>query len=188
MLHFFNLIAFSKIRIRDCIFQDQNSRRMIGNARMIDSLYYFDESSFNNKITHCLNSISSPLVKEHIILGHRRLGHPSFLTSNIYFQIYLRELIFNLLIVKVVFLQTNLWYTYFPKPYKASKPFYLIHIDVWGHSKITTHTGKGWFITFIDDHTRLSWVYLMQTKFEVKDNFKHFYNTSFFYGDDLIYQ
>lgn len=76
--------------------------------------------------------------------------------------------------MKVVFSQ-KIFGTHFSEPYKASKPFYLLHIDVSGHSKITTHSGKGWFVTFIDDHTHLSWVYLVQTKSGVKDNFKHFY-------------
>ncbi|KAL3520400.1 hypothetical protein ACH5RR_018549 [Cinchona calisaya] len=34
---------------------------------------------------------------------------------------------------------------------------------------------KKWFVSFIDDHTRLSWVYLLRDKFEVKDIFRSFY-------------
>ena len=46
-------------------------------------------------------------------------------------------------------------------PYLSSKPFYLIHSDVWGPSEIETHSGKCWFLTLIDDHTCLSWVFLL---------------------------
>ena len=41
------------------------------------------------------------------------------------------------------------------QPYKPTRPFTLIHSDVWGPSKVTTSYGKRWFVTFIDDHTRL---------------------------------
>lgn len=60
--------------------------------------------------------------------------------------------------------------------YFASKPFYLIHSDVWGPSKIKTMSGKKWFVTFIDDHTRLCWVYLMEKKSEVEQRFQDFFN------------
>ena len=54
--------------------------------------------------------------------------------------------------------------------------FYLIHSDVWGPSKITTSSGKKWYVTFIDDHTRLCWVYLLSDKSEVTKIFQDFYN------------
>ena len=66
--------------------------------------------------------------------------------------------------------------TYLPKPYHASKPFYLFHSDVWGPSKVTTMSGKMWFVTFIDDHTHFCWIYLMREKSEVEKLFKDFYN------------
>ena len=62
------------------------------------------------------------------------------------------------------------------QPYKASKPFSVIHSDVWGPNRISTLTGKRWFITFIDDHTRISWVYLMKEKSDVGMIFKTFNN------------
>ncbi|KAA0025138.1 Retrovirus-related Pol polyprotein from transposon TNT 1-94 [Cucumis melo var. makuwa] len=52
------------------------------------------------------------------------------------------------------------------QPYKPTQPFTLIHSDVWGPSKVTTSSGKRWFVTFTDDHTRLTWVYLITDKSE----------------------
>ena len=54
--------------------------------------------------------------------------------------------------------------------------FYQIHSDVWGPSKIATLIGKKRFVTFIDDHTRLCWLYLMNSKNEVAKLFKVFYS------------
>lgn len=62
------------------------------------------------------------------------------------------------------------------KPYCALKPFYLIHSDIWGPSNIHTLSGKRWFVTFIDVHTCLCWLYLMNTKTGVEKLFKEFYN------------
>ncbi len=44
-----------------------------------------------------------------------------------------------------------------------------------GPSRIPTLSGKKWFVTFIDDHTRVSWVYLLKEKSEVEHVFKTFY-------------
>ena len=63
-----------------------------------------------------------------------------------------------------------------PVPYKASKPFSLIHSDLWGPSRIPNISGIKWFITFIDDHSRVCWVYLLKEKSETASTFKKFYS------------
>ena len=45
-----------------------------------------------------------------------------------------------------------------------------------GPSKITTISRKKWFVTFINDHTHLCWVYLMKEKSKVGKHFQNFYN------------
>ena len=44
-----------------------------------------------------------------------------------------------------------------------------------GPSKIHNLNGKRWFVTFIDGHTRLCWVYLMKNKLDVEQIFKDFF-------------
>ena len=61
-----------------CIFQDQNSGRTIGSARMINGLYYFDDNLSSDKKAQGFSSISFISVREQIMVGHCRLGHPSF--------------------------------------------------------------------------------------------------------------
>ncbi|KAL0556854.1 hypothetical protein IC582_005371 [Cucumis melo] len=63
------------------------------------------------------------------------------------------------------------------QPYKPTQPFTLIHSDIWGPSKVTTSLGKWWFVTFINDHTRLTWVYLITDKSEVSSISQNFYHT-----------
>ncbi|KAL4018679.1 hypothetical protein IC575_022296 [Cucumis melo] len=64
------------------------------------------------------------------------------------------------------------------QPYKPTQLFTLIHSDFWGPSKVITLLGNWWFVTFIDDHTRLTWVYLITDKFEVSSIFQNFYHTN----------
>jgi len=83
-----NLLSVSKIS-RDsncrvifydshCVFQEQESGKTIGRARMLDGLYYFEEASTSHKKVQGLSSVSSPSVRETLMLWHYRLGHPSF--------------------------------------------------------------------------------------------------------------
>ena len=54
-------------------------------------------------------------------------------------------------------------------------PFHLEHSDIWGLSRVNTLFNKRWLISFIDDHTRLCWVYLLNGKSEVEHTFEQFF-------------
>ena len=58
---------------------------------------------------------------------------------------------------------------------KSSLPFMVIHSDVWGSSKIPTLSGSRWFVTFIDDCIRMTWLCLMKIKDEVNLLFQNFH-------------
>ena len=58
---------------------------------------------------------------------------------------------------------------------KSDVPFSLIHTDVWSPSPIPTYTDVQWFVSFIDDCTWVSWVYLMKTKSDVFPIFQIFH-------------
>ena len=51
----------------------------------------------------------------------------------------------------------------------------VIHYDVWGPSKVPTLSGLRWFVTFIDDCTRMTWLCLIKTKDEVNLLFENFH-------------
>ena len=50
---------------------------------------------------------------------------------------------------------------------RSSSPFFLIHSDIWGSSTIPNISGSKWFVTFIDDYRRVSWIYLLKNKSDV---------------------
>lgn len=66
-------------------------------------------------------------------------------------------------------------HSFTPQAYKPSQPFSLIHSDIWGPSNVTNITGSRWFLLFVDDHTRLSWIFLMKDKSETSHIFKNFH-------------
>lgn len=109
-----------------------------------------------------------------IWLWHRRLGHPSFsYMKNLFPDLFstLRESNFK----RETCILAKQHRVSFPISLnKNDVPFSLIHSDVWGPSPITTVTGIRWFVTFIDDCTRMTWVDLLQHKDEVCDVFKSF--------------
>ncbi|KAM2173457.1 hypothetical protein ACFX1R_038295 [Malus domestica] len=57
---------------------------------------------------------------------------------------------------------------------KRPFPFDLVHSDVWGPSPVTTSLGIRWFVAFIDDCTRMTWLYVLKNKSDVSAIFRSF--------------
>jgi transposase InsO family protein len=64
--------------------------------------------------------------------------------------------------------------TYLPSNKKKIAPFDLVHTNVWGPSPITSESGYRWYIIFVDDFSRMTWLYLLKSKEEVKEIFRIF--------------
>ena len=58
---------------------------------------------------------------------------------------------------------------------KSDIPFALIHSNVWGPSLITTSSSIHWFVTFINDCTHMTWLYLLKHKDDVFSVFQSFH-------------
>ncbi|KAL3346144.1 hypothetical protein AABB24_024872 [Solanum stoloniferum] len=46
----------------------------------------------------------------------------------------------------------------------SSKPFDLLHLDLWGPYHMPTHDHYKYFLTIVDDHSRSTWVHLLSCK------------------------
>ena len=57
----------------------------------------------------------------------------------------------------------------------SSTPFDLLHCDVWGPSRTPFILGHRYYIVFVDDYTRVSWVYLLCDHSKVVTTFTHFF-------------
>ncbi|XP_019224271.1 PREDICTED: uncharacterized protein LOC109205958 [Nicotiana attenuata] len=67
--------------------------------------------------------------------------------------------------------------TRFPFPQstsRASKVFNLIHGDVWGPYRTPTYDGNRFFLTLVDDYSRMVWIFLLKLKSDVSTVIKDF--------------
>ena len=55
---------------------------------------------------------------------------------------------------------------------KKSETLELVHTNVWGPAQISSLDGSRYYVTFIDDATKKTWIYCIQNKFDVFDTFK----------------
>jgi len=59
---------------------------------------------------------------------------------------------------------------------RASSPFALVHSDIWGPSRLKSNLGFQYFVTFIDDYSRCTWLFLMKNCSELFLIFQSFFN------------
>lgn len=109
-----------------------------------------------------------------IMLNHYRLGHPNFLYLEKLFPSLFKDKNSKFFQCEVCQFSKHVRNSYPNLPYKKSHPFSLIHSDIWGPSRIKNITGTRWFILFVDDHTRITWLFLMKEKSEAGQIFKNF--------------
>ncbi|WKA11706.1 hypothetical protein VitviT2T_029179 [Vitis vinifera] len=161
-----------------CVIKDIQTRQTIGCGIKRGKLYYLDlQSKDSNKLQQGLmaDGFEGEKKKSEIWLWHRRLGHASFG--------YLKKL-FPSLFAKSDISGFRCDICELAKSHRVSFPlilnkslfpFMVIHYDVWGPSKVPTLSGSRWFVTFIDDCTRMTWLCLMKTKDEVNLLFQKFH-------------
>ena len=59
---------------------------------------------------------------------------------------------------------------------KTLNHFSLFLSDIWGPSTIPNIFGARWFVSFIEDCTQVTWIYLLRNKYDVRLVFPNFYN------------
>ncbi|KAL5787125.1 hypothetical protein ACOSP7_004074 [Xanthoceras sorbifolium] len=150
-----NVVFYSS----DCVFQDQGSGKRIGLAKEINGLYYLETPNNPNSMKNGL-SLSflseSTLNKDKLWFYHLRLGHPSVGTLKVMFPSLFKNLGAENFYCDICEFAKHKR-VFFPISNKRSfVSFYLVHSDIWGSSNVS---GTKWFVSFIDDCTRVSWIF-----------------------------
>ncbi|XP_074318100.1 uncharacterized protein LOC141654888 [Silene latifolia] len=111
------------------------------------------------------SKIDRCVVHSKLELMHARLGH----TSNVKMQhipLINKEDVKNYVCETCI--MAKLHKMSFERDYsRASHIFDLIHIDLWGPYKIASITGAHYFLTIVDDHSRVTWTFLLNNKEQV---------------------
>jgi GAG-pre-integrase domain len=137
------------------IFQDRAIGKKIGEGSLTDGLYviYPEHSIFS--------TIKSTTYSSHI--WHKRMGHPS--------EKVLQHLKFPL-ISDFTSCDSCRFSKQHKLPFsrhlsKSDELFGLIHSDIWGNAPVDSRDDFKYFVTFIDDKSRTTWLYLLKSKKEV---------------------
>ena len=52
--------------------------------------------------------------------------------------------------------------------------FELIHYDVWGPSSVSSISEPRYFVVFVDDYSRYSWIFNMKYRYELLQVYSNF--------------
>ncbi|KAL0545170.1 hypothetical protein IC582_020316 [Cucumis melo] len=145
-----------------CQVQDSQTGQVIGTGRKVGRLFELTSLQQN----HVFPAISAPVTDNTIFQWHLRLGHASSdklcnLTSTGLLNNVSKFSTFDCLNCKLA-KQPALS---FPNSaYLCDKPFGLIHSDIWGPAPCTTVNGYRYFVLFIDDYSRFTWIYFLKNR------------------------
>ena len=114
--------------------------------------------------------VNSNLVQDQR-LWHQRLAHPSEPILSSLFPSFCKEVTQ----CDTCHLSKSARLPFSSSSNKTSQAFELVHSDVWGPF-LESFDGYKYFVTFIDDFSRVTWLYLLKSKSEVIEVFKDFHN------------
>ena len=148
-----------------CLIQAHIQDLTIGKGTLIHGLYV-SEPSLRTVASFCGSLVDG-------YLWHQRLGHPSFAKLH------------HISSITVPSKASSQHCSACPLAKKHSLPFVshntlsanpfgLIHIDIWGPFSVESVEGFKYFLTIVDDCTRVSWIYMLRNKSDVKHVFSTF--------------
>jgi hypothetical protein len=156
-----------------CVFQDLKTKEMIGSGHEKDELYYLDP---DNSASHAYSALAlsatvSPLQ------WHFRLGHPSL--AKLKFAIPTLSHVLSLECEACQLGKHHRSSFSSSGPSRQSESFDLVHTDIWGPSRISTLNGFLYFVIFVNDYSRMTWLFMMKEQSELPRILFTFYNEIF---------
>ena len=163
-----------------CVVQDQVTRKQIGIGRRVGDLYILESlhippsspASCTAVSSFYLNQKSSPFF-----LWHSRLGHLSSERLKLLVKL---GLFGNISVSDISECNGCKLAKMSALPFNKSlsvstSPFQIVHTDLWGPSPIATKGGSIYYVSFVDDYSRYTWVYLITHKSDFYKVFRTFY-------------
>ncbi|CAL8156129.1 unnamed protein product [Prunus armeniaca] len=147
-----------------CLLQDIQTKEIIRRGTKREGLYYVDDV-----VPGRANAVQASRTShlQEVWLLHCRLGHVSFSYLRHMLPSKFHEINESDLHCEVCILAKSHRASFPSSKNKSLLPFELVHLDVWGPSPVNIVLGVKWFVTFIDDCTRMKWVYLLKNKSNV---------------------
>ena len=154
--------------LKFCVIQDLHSRKLIGLGRERNGLYYLEPIREGKAL------ITSNVVRAD--LWHHRWGHLPMnrisLIPNLVVPLDNKSSLDCDACCKAK--QTR-------KPFsismnKSTKPFALIHCDIWAPYSTASFSSSHYVLTIVDDFSRATWVFLMKYKLETRTYLLQFFN------------
>jgi transposase InsO family protein len=152
-----------------CVMQDLTSRMLIGAGKRKDGLYYFQGI---RKEKAC-KADGVNIVE----LWHKRMGHPSMKITQLIPGINRHGSGMDFNKACDICFRAKQTREKFPlSEHNASSIFEIIHCDLWGPYRTPSTCGAYYFLTIVDDYSRVVWIYLLMDKREVSQNLKDYFS------------
>ena len=190
----FNLISVSKL-IKNlqccviflsnfCFIQHLPSWKTIGVGEEVDGLYHLlhkpmsvipkisvsvHSATFMQNDKFCVNFANNSL-------WHYRLGHPADLPFKMLSHVIPHAIHESNKSCNICPLAKQHRLSFPHSITMSAQPFELIHCDIWGPFSTKSLSGSSYFLTIVDDHTRFTWIHLLESKSQTRAHIQAFFN------------
>jgi transposase InsO family protein len=162
-----------------CFVQNRKTGDVIGTGRRRKSsprLYILDTFRLPSSPTTTPHVLAASGPTTSFAQWHHRLGHlcGSHLSTLIKSGCLGSTHVESSFHCKGCHLGKQIQLPYFTSNSHSAKPFDLIHYDVWGLAPFVSKGGHRYYVIFIDDHSRYTWIYFMKRHSELPSIYKSF--------------
>lgn len=104
---------------------------------------------------------------EDVKIWHKRLGHAPIKILEQISTLKVKNVCHDIQNYTVCLLARQNRMSFPSSSNRNDKPFFTIHEDVWRPYKVISHNGCRFFLTLVDDCSRMIWVYMLRMNSDV---------------------